>query len=146
MINIRLGGIGNHPGTEGLSEMGELTDPGRVEDGGRRAHVDDAAAASDQEVRERLGGPQGPPEVDVVQPLRGGDVNVEHGSHIANTGIVDQHVQPAAAVRHGLGGGCHGGSDPDVERQDRDIVETAECFRDLYNVPGRGEDVVAALR
>jgi len=126
--------------------MGELTDPGRVEDRGRRAHVDDAAAASDQEVREGLDGPQGAPEVDVVQPLRGGDVNVEHGSHIANTGIVDQHVQPAAAVRHGLGGDCYGGSVPDVERQDRDIVETTKCLGDLYSVPGRGEDVVAAPR
>lgn len=88
-----------------------------------------------------------PPDVDVVQPLRLGDVDVEQRADELDAGVVDQDVEPAArALRDRVPAPRDDVRIGDVQREDLHVV-AAQLLREVRGLGGvarRGEDVEAA--
>lgn len=83
--------------------------------------------------------------VGVVDPHGLVDVDVEHGHRVPGAGVVEQHVERAAAGGDGLRCLRGGRRGRHVQREDGDVGERGELRRYLGHGARGREDVVAAL-
>ena len=78
------------------------TYPRACEDGRTRTHVHDTASVGDKQVGKGLHHADRSPDIRLVKLLRLLNVYVQYGRGIPGAGIVDQHDESTAAVRHSL--------------------------------------------